>query len=63
MSSSLGLGRGTGTTNFLSYARLELLLLENIRSGIGEWNSIIGSTMSNNLIVGYTTQDESRGAT
>ena len=61
-SSSLGLGRGTGTTNFLSYASSSYSLLENIRSGIGEWNSIIGGTMSNNLIVGYTTQDESRGA-
>src|SRR5690606_7102085 len=36
------------------------MILENIRSIVGEWNSIIGSNMSNNLIVGYTKQDESR---
>jgi hypothetical protein len=61
-SSSLGFGRGTNTTNYLSYQASNYSLLENIRSGIGEWNTIIGNTMSNNLIVGYTYQDESRGS-
>jgi hypothetical protein len=60
-SSSLGLGRGTNTTNYLSYQSSNYALLENIRSGISEWSSIIGNSMSNNLIVGYTYQDESRG--
>ena len=36
-------------------------VLENIKSGIGEWNSIVGTSMSNNLIVGFTSNDESRG--
>ncbi len=61
-SSSLGLGRGSGTTSFLGFQNSNYVLLENIRSPIGEWNSIIGSTMSNSLIAGYTSQDESRGA-
>jgi hypothetical protein len=60
-SGSLGLGRRTFTTDYLSYQNSNYQILENIRSGIGEWNSIIGNSMSNNLIIGYTKQDESRG--
>jgi hypothetical protein len=60
-SGSLGLGRRPGTTDYLSYQSSNYQILENIRSGIGEWNSIIGNSMSNNLIIGYTKQDESRG--
>jgi hypothetical protein len=59
-SSSLGLGRGSGTTNFLGFQNSNYQILENIRSGIGEWNSVIGGTMSNSLSAGYTYQDESR---
>ncbi|MCX6553221.1 MAG: TonB-dependent receptor, partial [Acidobacteria bacterium] len=60
-SASLGNGRGTFSTNFLNFQNSNYSILENIRSGIGEWNSVIGSQMSNNLIAGYTTNDESRG--
>jgi hypothetical protein len=62
-SSSLGnpSGRSPNTTNFLNFANSNYSILENIRSGIGEWNSVIGNSMSNNLIIGYTHQDESRG--
>ncbi len=62
-SSSLGnpSGRQTFSTNFLNFAGSNYTILENIRSGITEWNAIIGTSMSNNLIVGYTHQDESRG--
>jgi hypothetical protein len=60
-SGSLGRGRGSNTTNYLAFQSNNYQILENIRSGIGEWNSILGDSMSNNLIVGYTTQDESRG--
>jgi hypothetical protein len=60
-SSSLGFGRGTFSTNFLNFANSNYSILENIHSGIGEWNSVLGSSMSNNLIIGYTKQDESRG--
>jgi hypothetical protein len=61
-SSSLGFGRQGGTTNFLNYQGSNYTILENIHSGIGEWNSTYGNNMSNSLIMGYTKQDESRGA-
>lgn len=61
-SSSLGFGRGTFSTNFLSYQNSNYQIMENIRSSIGEWNSILGGNISNNLIVGYTKQDESRNS-
>ena len=60
-SSSLGFGRGSNSTNFLSYQASNYSILENYRSSIGELNSTFGSSMSNSLIVGYTTNDESRG--
>lgn len=60
-SSSAGIGRPTFTTNFLTFGRSTYSILENIKSGIGEFNSVLGSTMSNNLIIGYTSNDESRG--
>src|ERR1019366_9917226 len=59
-SSSLGIPRGTGSTNFLSYANSNYAILENLKSGVGEWNSVFRN-MTNNLLVGYTHQDESRG--
>ena len=59
---SLGRGRGTGSTNFLSYQNSNYQILEDIRSGIGEWNTVIGTSMSNSLIVGHTFQDESRAS-
>jgi hypothetical protein len=61
-SSSLGFGRQGGSTNFLNFQGSNYTILENIHSGIGEWNSTYGNNMSNSLIVGYTKQDESRGA-
>jgi Carboxypeptidase regulatory-like domain len=60
-SSGLGFGRQTFSNNFLDFQGSNYTILENIKSGIGEWNSVLGSSMSNNLIVGYTKQDESRG--
>src|SRR5262245_22087341 len=62
-SSSLGnpSGRQTFSTQFLNFANSNYTILENIRSGIGEWNTVIGNSMSNNVIIGYTHQDESRG--
>jgi len=59
-SSSLGITRGTGSTNFLSFANSNYAILENLKSGVGEWNSVFRN-MTNNLLVGYTHQDESRG--
>ena len=60
-SSSAGFGRPTFTTSHLSFHNSNYTILENIKSGIGEWNTVLGSTMSNSLIVGYTSNDESRG--
>ncbi len=57
--SALG-GRTNFSTNFLAFENTNYKLLENIRSGIGEWNSTIGNSMSNSLQAGYTSQDESR---
>jgi hypothetical protein len=59
-SSSAGIGRSPFTTSYLAFSGSTYSILENIKSGIGEWNSVIGSSMSNNLIVGYTSNDESR---
>ena len=60
-STSAGLGRGTFSTAFLNFAGSNYSQLENIKSGIGEWNSVIGQTMSSSFIAGYTKNDESRG--
>jgi hypothetical protein len=60
-SSSAGIGRPTFTTNHLAFSGSTYDILENIKSGIGEWNTLLGGSMANNLIVGYTSNDESRG--
>jgi hypothetical protein len=59
-SSSLGFGNRRGTTLGLNYSAANYAILENIRSGIGELNTIIGTKTSNSLIVGYSSSDESR---
>jgi hypothetical protein len=61
-SSSLGFGSRRTSTLALNFQNSNYQILENIRSGIGEWNSIIGNTMANSLIAGYTHQDESRAS-
>jgi hypothetical protein len=60
-SSSLGFGSRRTRLDALNFQASNYKILENIRSGIGELNTLIGTTMSNNLIAGYTHQDESRG--
>lgn len=59
-SSSLGFGNRRTSIDALNFQNSNYIILENIRSIVGEWNSTIGNNMSNNLIVGYTSQDESR---
>ena len=54
-------GRTNFSTGFLTFANTNYQLKENIRSGIGEWNSVLGSTMANSFQGGYTFQDEGRG--
>ncbi len=60
-SSSLGFGSRRSSTFGLNFQNSDYKQLENIRSIVGEMNSIIGTNMANNLIVGWTSQDESRG--
>lgn len=59
-SSSLGFGTRRSTTQALNFANSNYKIMENIRSIVGEWNSILADNMSNNFIVGYTYNDESR---
>ena len=54
-------GRSAIGSTFLSFENTDYRILENIRSGIGEWNTVIANTMANSFQSGYTTQDESRG--
>ncbi len=59
-SSSLGFGNRRSNTTGLNFENSNYAILENIKSGVGEWNSIISSNKANQLMVGYTTNDESR---
>ncbi|MDZ7264888.1 MAG: carboxypeptidase regulatory-like domain-containing protein [candidate division KSB1 bacterium] len=59
-SSSLGFGTRRSVTTGLNFQNSNYIIMENIRSIVGEWNSMIGKNMANNLIVGYTYNDESR---
>jgi outer membrane receptor protein involved in Fe transport len=59
-SSSLGRGNRRSNTTGLNFASSNYAILEDIKSGVGEWNSILSSNKANSLIVGYTTNDESR---
>lgn len=59
-SSSLGFGTRRTNTTGLNFQNSNYKILENIRSVIGEWNSVLGDSIANNFIMGYTKQDESR---
>jgi hypothetical protein len=61
-SSSLGFGSRRTSTLALNFKNSNYTILENIRSGIVEWNSIIGTNGSNTFSAGFTKNDESRGA-
>jgi hypothetical protein len=61
-SSSLGFGNRRTSTQALNFQNSNYQILENIKSGVGEWNSYLGTSMANQLIVGYTSQDESRAS-
>lgn len=60
-SSSLGFGNRRTSPNSMSYENAGYTLQEDIQSVIAELNSTFGSKISNNLIVGYTYQNEDRG--
>jgi outer membrane receptor protein involved in Fe transport len=59
-SSSLGFGSRRTSTQALNFQNSNYMILENIRSFIGEWNAVLGDRIANNFITGYTSQDESR---
>jgi hypothetical protein len=61
-STSLGFGNRRTSTQALSFSGSNYTILEDIKSGIGEWNAVFGTSMANSLIIGHTYQDESRGA-
>ena len=60
-SSSAGIGRSFNVNGGMYFQSSTYSILENIKSGIGEWTSVLGGSMSNNLIVGFTSNNESRG--
>lgn len=59
-SNTAGNGRSVNSSNWLTYRSSTYSILENFKSGIGEWNSVINSSISNSMTVGYTTNNESR---
>lgn len=59
-SSGLGNGNRRTSTQSLNFQNSNYQVLENIRSGVGEWNMVIGNNMANSLIGGYSSHDESR---
>ncbi len=61
-SASLGFGNRRTSTFGLNFQNSNYQILENRKSGVAELNTVIGSTMSNSLIVGYNSSDESRAS-
>jgi len=55
-------GRSSANNQFLAFQNSNYKILENIRSGIGEWNTVFGGSIANQLQSGYSTSDESRGS-
>ncbi|MEI6739248.1 MAG: carboxypeptidase regulatory-like domain-containing protein [Gemmatimonadaceae bacterium] len=53
-------GGRINNANSMSFSASNYAIMENIRSTIGELNSQIGSNMSNQIIAGVTSNDESR---
>ncbi len=60
-SSSLGFGTRRSNTTGLNFSASNYKILENTQWGVAELNTIVGTKMSNSLIVGYSSADESRG--
>lgn len=61
-SASLGFGNRNFRPEALNFQNSNYSINENIRSVVAELNTRISNNISNNLIVGYTFQDESRGS-
>lgn len=61
-SSSLGWGNRRSNLDGLNFQNSNYQIMENIQSFIAELNTRLSDNMANNLIVGYTYQDESRSS-
>ena len=61
-STSLGNGNRRTNTDALNFQNSNYQILENINSMAAEWNAVVGSNMSNNLLVAYSKHDESRNS-
>ncbi|WP_304517375.1 carboxypeptidase regulatory-like domain-containing protein [Cecembia rubra] len=61
-SSSLGFGNRRSNLLGLNFQNSNYIIFENIRSIVAELNSRLRDNMTNNFIIGYTYQDESRGS-
>jgi hypothetical protein len=59
-STSAGIGRRQVSTDALNFQSSNYQILENRKTTAGEWNSVLGSTMSNSLRLTYSSSDESR---
>ncbi|NBU38665.1 MAG: TonB-dependent receptor, partial [Actinobacteria bacterium] len=60
-SSSLGFGGSRRSSlTALNFQNSNYQIMENRRSIVGEWNSVLSDRMSNNMIIGYDYSDESR---
>lgn len=60
-SNSLGFGNRRGS-QALSYQNSNYVQFEKINSVIAELNSVFSNKVSNNLIIGFTSQNENRGS-
>jgi hypothetical protein len=59
-STSAGIGRFTNATDGINYQNSNYKILENRKTAATEWNSVLGSTMSNTTRVTYSYSDEGR---
>jgi hypothetical protein len=59
-STSAGIGRRQVATDAINYQASNYQILENRKTAAGEWNTVIGSTMSNSARVTYSYSDEGR---
>lgn len=59
-SSSAGIGRFTNPNDGLNYQNSNYKILENRKTAATEWNTVLGSSMSNTARVTYSFSDEGR---
>lgn len=61
-SNSLGFGNRRTNNSALNYQNTNYIQKESIHSGVAELNSRLSSKMTNQLMIGYTAQNEDRGS-